>query len=167
MLKNCLLAVVVLFLIFSKLCWGDGSSQTGNFSQYVNSPEGSVWGPVNKNINPIYVIKENSVKADSVQEDSQPGWQGISTHWQACSITSDCTAVVVDCASWEALNKKYLNRIAKSMNSCSASIDPGFQPETVCVNKACKITDKTTHVSWQEWLSQMRKTRESLEKGKI
>jgi len=109
---------------------------------------------------PTHAIKDNSVKADLVEQDSQPALQGVPAQWQACSLTSDCTAVVVDCASWEPLNKKFLHRIAKNLNSCSASIDPGFQPETVCVHKACQTTQKTTRVSWEEWLSQMRKTRE-------
>jgi len=158
-MKHSPLLVAVLFLIFSQTCWGDGASQGGYFNEYVNSPEGPVVSLVNKEINPTPAAHDK-FKEHSVKEDSQAVLQGISAKWQACSVSSDCTAVVADCALWEPLNKKYLNRIAENLNSCSASIDPGFQPETVCVHKACQLTEKTTHVSWEEWLSQMRKKKE-------
>jgi len=155
-MKNSALLFVVLFLVFSKTCWGQGNSQINNFNAYINSSGGSVESLVNKDIAPMPVddkTKENLVKAE-------PLLPGIPAQWQVCSIDSDCTAVVADCVSWEPLNKKYLTKLSKNLNFCSTSIDPGFQPKTVCVKKACKATDKTTLVSWQEWLSEMRKRRE-------
>lgn len=157
--------IVVLLLIFSQTCFGDGSSKGSYFNEYVNSPEGSVESSVNKTINPIHERKDKTDK-NSVKEDSQPVLQGIPSKWEVCAKDSDCTAVVVDCMTWDPLNKKYLKELAKNLNSCSGSIDPGFQPETVCVNKTCKTTEKTTNVSWEEWLSEMRK-KSRVEKGTI
>jgi hypothetical protein len=147
------------------------NSQLGGFNEYVNSPEGA-WGlPVAKKIIKAPAdqdqTKEHVVGPDSVNADSPPVLQGISAKWQVCTTDSDCTATVADCATWEALNKKYLSKIAKNLKLCSVSIDPGFQPETVCVAKACKTTDKNTQVSWEEWLSAMRKPIDVPRKGKI
>ena len=158
-MKNSVLLMVTLSLIFSKTCWGEGNSQINGFHDYINSPEGPAESIVNKEIPPIPATNDK-IEGNSIKSDSQPLLQGIPAKWQACAINSDCTAAVADCVSWEALNKKYLKKLSKNLNSCSATIDPGFQPETVCVKKACKTTDKTTLVSWQEWLSAMRKNRE-------
>lgn len=170
-MQNSALLFVVLFLIFSKTCFGDASSQAGSFNEYVNSPEGAWGSPVAKKIIPASAVqdktKDNPVKPDSVKADSPPVLQGISTKWQVCATDSDCTAVVADCASWEALNKEYFNKIAKNLNFCSASIDPGFQPVTRCVLKVCKTTEKNTNVSWEEWLGAMRKKIDGGQKGKI
>ncbi|MBF0504612.1 MAG: hypothetical protein HQL14_05865 [Candidatus Omnitrophica bacterium] len=124
-------------------------AETGNCAAAIaESPSwdfvaASVEKPVDKNI-------------QSTPTDSQPVSQGVPARWQACAKDNDCTAVVVDCVSWEPLNKKYLPKFFKDLNSCLASIDPGFQPQVLCVDRACKTTGKTTHVSWEEWLNEMR-----------
>ena len=72
-------------------------------------------------------------------------------------MDSDCTAVAADCVTWEAINKRYLGKIIKDLNSCTTAVDPGFQPESICAQKTCQTTEKTTNVSWEEWLSATRK----------
>jgi hypothetical protein len=95
------------------------------------------------------------------RRDSKPVMlPGIPAKWKTCALDSECTAVVADCVSWDVLNKKYLNKIYRNLNSCSESVDPGFKPEVVCVDRRCKTTQKTTDVSWEEWLNEMRKNRE-------
>jgi len=82
--------------------------------------------------------------------------QGIPSQWKACASDGDCAAGSVDCTSWDALNKKYLRKLSANLAACSSSIDPGFKPVTACVNKMCQATDKSTDISWEEWLIQMR-----------
>jgi hypothetical protein len=147
---------IILFLVFTKVCFGDDTSHADNFNNYVNSPGGSFDSLVNKDTNQINAIN-NKVEGKSDKTDSKPVLQKISAKWRICAIDNDCTSAAADCVSWESLNKKYLNKISKNLNSCSESIDPGFQPESICVDKVCKTTEKTTNVSWEEWLSEMSK----------
>jgi hypothetical protein len=100
----------------------------------------------------IFIIFSQSAFAG---KDSD--WQGIPPKWRVCSIDSDCEAGVESCLYWEPINKEYIKALSKSLDGCTASIDPGFQPVTVCVNKTCQATDKTTDVSWEDWLDKMQK----------
>lgn len=159
-MKSRALLIVSLFLIFSGVGFGDESFPVGNFNEYVNSPEGSSesssGSSVDKNVNSTSAVK-NEARKNPDETDTKQVLQGIPSKWQACTMDSDCTAAVADCVSWEPLNKKYLDKISKNLHSCSASIDPGFQPETLCVAKMCKTTEKTTDVSWEDWLRERRK----------
>jgi hypothetical protein len=154
-MKNSALLITILLFVFSKICWGDGNSQANDFSEYINAPGNA--GDNSDNNMPFPPMTGAKIRRDSERSDSGDSGaksllQGIPPKWKACLIDSDCTAAVADCASWDALNKKYLNRLSKNLKSCSESIDPGFQPVTVCVQKFCQATDKTTLVSWDEWL---------------
>jgi len=163
-MKNTPLLITIVLLMLTQICWADGNSQVNNFSDYINSPENSADNSAKKNMNlpPMISPKtgEASDKTNSSNSDSKSITRGIPIKWKACTIDSDCTAVVADCVSWDALNKKYLNKLARNLKSCSESIDPGFQPLTTCVNQMCKTTDQTTLVSWDEWLNDMHKRRE-------
>jgi hypothetical protein len=152
------LLFVPVFLIFPGASFGDESSHMGSFNDYINSPESSSGSSVDKNTGSDHKTHDETGKK-SEDTDTGPALQGIPAQWKACAMDSDCTAGVADCESWEPLNKKYLPKLSENLNSCSASIDPGFQPQTVCVDKACKITEKTTNVSWEEWLNEMQKRR--------
>lgn len=149
----------VLFLIFYGTGFGDEGNSAGSFNDYINSPEGASGSPVDKNIDLSHAAHHEDRKNQEKTDTKQP-LQGIPAKWQACAKDSDCTAAVADCVSWEPLNKKYLHKLSKNLNSCSASIDPGFQPESICVGQACQTTEKTTNVSWEEWLGEMRKEKE-------
>jgi hypothetical protein len=122
-----------------------------NFSDYVNLSGNSVESAVNKQVNPLPSSKDKPQEKEA--QDAPAVLQGILPKWKSCAANSDCTAVVADCVSWEPINKKYVHKISKNLYSCAPSIDPGFQPVAVCANKVCKATDKTTLVSWKEWLS--------------
>ena len=158
-MKNRALLIGVLFLIFPKVGWGDEGSSANNFSNYVNSPESPSDTPsdtpVDKNINPGPATNDEHGKKPD-ETDAKPVLSGIPFKWKACAVDSDCTAGVVDCVSWVPLNKKYLHKLSKNLRSCSASVDPGFQPEAVCVAKVCQTTEKSTNVSWEEWLSKIK-----------
>ncbi len=94
---------------------------------------------------------------NSDNADSRSDWQGIPAGWRVCAVDSDCTAGVENCLYWKAINKKYAKDLSKTLDDCLASIDPGFQPVTVCVNKVCQTTGRTTNVSWEDWLKEMQK----------
>ena len=50
-------------------------------------------------------------------------------------------------------HKKYIKEfVARNPQACLQSVDPGLQPVTVCIDKICKSTNKTTNVKWYEWL---------------
>ena len=142
---------VILFLIFPGTSFGDENSRVKNFNEYVNSPEGNSEASVDKNASPMQVTNKE-VPEESDKSDSKRSLQGIPAKDQTCATDSDCTAGVVDCVSWEPYNKKYLHELFKGSNPCPSSIDPGFQPVTVCVAKICKATEKTSDVSWDDWL---------------
>ena len=155
MIKGILL-IFLLLLIFSKWCLSDDNPPVKNFNDYINN---SAESSMNKNMNPMLAAKPE-VNNNSDQADTQPQAQGISDQWKTCLTDSDCTAVVADCVSWDVLNKKYLNRFARNLRSCSDAIDPGFQLATACVHKMCQTIDKVTDVSFDEWLSDMHKRKE-------
>lgn len=96
----------------------------------------------------------NEVQENADKTGIKKSLQGIPVKDQACVKDSDCTAGVVDCDSWEPYNKMFSNELFKNTGSCPASIDPGFQPAVLCVAKACKTSEKTTRVSWDDWLSE-------------
>ena len=160
-MKTRFLFCMVLLLVLTKLSWSEGNAQINDFSHYVNYSEGPQVNSVDNSVMPIEASSIESKEREDKESDKDEGsrviLQGISSKWNVCHIDSDCTAVVADCVSWDSINKKYLRKIIKNLNSCSDVIDPGFQPETICAHKACKMTDKTTLVSWEEWLSQMQK----------
>jgi len=156
-MKKSILLIVTFLLIFSKLGFGQENSQVSNFNDYVNSSKVSLQNPVDKNVSQYYAAKhKNSYKESLNRKDSNEGLQGVPRQWKACALNSECTAVAADCLIWEPLNKKYLKRIIGNLDSCSKSVDPGFQPETVCVEKECRMTKKSTNVSWEEWLDAIR-----------
>lgn len=156
-MKNRALLIVTFFLIFCRTSLGDESSNESYFSNYVNSsPKDQAVSPiVDKNVKPTHAKNDEHGK-NSDEKDTGPVLQGIPAKWRACTMDSDCTAGVLDCVSWDALNKKHLKELSKNLRSCSASIDPGFQPEAACVHKACQITGKITDVSWEEWYNKIR-----------
>lgn len=154
-MKTSTLLIIILLLISSNKSFGDDNSQINNFSDYINSSESPSKSPADNSPNPMPVVKKEH-KEDHDNEDPHTGLKAIPYKWKMCAEDSDCTAAVVDCVTWDSLNKKYLKKLSKELNSCSESIDPGFQPVTVCIDKACKTTEKTTDVSWEEWLSKMR-----------
>jgi hypothetical protein len=127
---------------------------SNGFSEYVNSPEKPSDAPVNKVIAPEAKPQETSHN-DTAKTDVRP-LSGVLAKWQVCSVDSDCAAVVADCMSWDAVNKKYLKLLAGNLKSCTDAIDPGFEPEAVCSAQKCRTTDKITHVSWEDWLDQMK-----------
>jgi hypothetical protein len=144
------LLFISLILIVSTTSFGGPSPQAGQFSDYINSNEIS-------NTSIINVIIHHETPESPGNADAGPEWQGgIPAAWRACQADRDCTAVAADCATWEPVNKKYLSKFTKYLNSCTSSIDPGFQPQAVCNAKACQTTDKTTGVSWKEWISAMK-----------
>lgn len=143
---------ILLFLVFSKISFADGNSYINNFNEYVNLSDKSSDNSTDKIIYPSTPMSPE-VGKNPEGADSKPALRGIPAKWQGCATDSDCTAGVADCVSWEALNKEYLPDLFKDLSSCSASIDPGFQPEAVCAHKQCEITEKNTNVSYEEWLS--------------
>jgi hypothetical protein len=154
-MKNSALLMIILLLIFSNESFGDDNSQINDFSDYINSSQGPLKSTVDNSTKPVPAMNHD-LKKESNKEGPAPVLKAIPYKWKTCTIDSDCTAVVADCVSWDSLNKKYLKKVSKDLNACSGSIDPGFQPVTVCVDKECKTTEKTTDVSWEEWLSKMR-----------
>ena len=154
-MKNSALLMWMLLLLFPTVSFGASSPHVDKFSNYINSPEGTSESPIDKKINLSHATNDETGQ-NSEETNIKPVLQGIPAQWQACAVDSDCTAGVVDCVSWEAINKKYLKKLSENLRSCSASIDPGFQPEAVCVKKFCESTKKITHVSWAEWLSQIK-----------
>jgi hypothetical protein len=97
----------------------------------------------------------STTNADTSDQKDAAVVEGIPMDWQTCGADSDCTAAVVDCLTWDPVNKKYLSKLS-NWDSCSESIDPGFQPQAVCSHNRCRTTDNTTSVSWPEWLANMR-----------
>ncbi len=146
----------ILFLIFSRAGLGADSSHVNYFSDYINSPKAPVVNAADNSVSPNNATN-NEVSKNSDETGPTAALQGIPAQWKACTIDSDCTAGVVDCMSWQPLNKKYLHKLVKDLDPCLSSVDPGFQPQAVCINKACQTTDKSTDVTWEEWLSEMRK----------
>ncbi len=131
-----------------------------SFSDYINSSQASSKNSVNKALD-ITAAPNDVVEKRADKQDTKPsGLQSIPGRWKACDADSECTAGVVDCVSWEALNKKYLHKLGKDLNACVASIDPGFQPQTACVAKTCQTTNKSTNVSWEEWLNDMQEKKD-------
>jgi hypothetical protein len=148
----------ILFLISSTTGFGAEISNVNIFNEYINSPDSNAEAPIDKNAVPKEVtnkeVTNSEVRKSPDKADTKRSLQGIPAKDQTCAIDSDCTAGVVDCVSWEPFNKKYLHELFKKSTSCPASIDPGFQPVTVCVAKVCKATEKTTDASWDDWLGE-------------
>ena len=147
---------MMFFLISPKACWADVNSQAKNYRDYINSPVNAADGSESTNINPP-AMTSPSPKKDADSSDTKSPLPGIPDQWKTCAMDSDCTAAVADCVSWDALNRKYLNNLSQNLRSCTKSIDPGFQPEALCIKKACQTTDINTFVSWEEWYSDMQK----------
>jgi hypothetical protein len=143
---------VIVLLIFTVTSYGDESPHNNIFNEYINSPEGNAEYSVDKNASPMPLTKKEDHKK-SDKSDTKKSLQGIPRKDQVCTKDSDCTSGVVECVSWEPLNKKYLKELFKHLTSCPASIDPGFQPATVCAAKVCETTDKFTDSSWDDWLN--------------
>jgi hypothetical protein len=93
-----------------------------------------------------------------VNKDPVPSPYGIKEEWRMCSADSDCIAAVRGCWVWEPINKKYIKDFLRrgDFEPCLSSIDPGLQPVTVCMDKVCKATDKTTNVKFYEWLRESK-----------
>jgi hypothetical protein len=144
---------VILFLISSATSFGDESPHVNIFNEYINSPDSNAEAPIDKNAVPKEMTN-SEVQKNSDKADTKRSLQGIPAKDQTCATDSDCTAGVVDCVSWEPFNKKYSRELLKESTSCPESIDPGFQPVTVCAAKVCKATDKTTDTSWDDWLGE-------------
>ncbi|MBI5025037.1 MAG: hypothetical protein HZC18_08605 [Candidatus Omnitrophica bacterium] len=97
----------------------------------------------------------------SDKADYRPDFQKIPTEWRSCSTDSDCIAGLVGCWYWEPVNKKYIEEFynKKTLASvCRRSIDPGFQPVTACIEKECKLTDKSTQITMDDWRGAMQKS---------
>jgi hypothetical protein len=144
---------VIVFLIFSGTGYGDEAPKSSFFNEYINSPEGNAETSIDKNASPNTLTKKEDHKK-SEKPDTKKSLQSIPFKDQICTKDSDCSAGVVDCVSWEPLNKKFLDELFKHSTSCPDSIDPGFQPVTVCAAKECKTTDKFTDHSWDDWLQE-------------
>jgi hypothetical protein len=143
----------ILFLTIAGTSYGDESPHNSFFNEYINSPEGNAQVSADKNAAPKpSVKKEDQKKSD--RSDSRKSLQQIPAKDRSCTVDSDCTAGVVDCVSWGPLNKKYLKELFKHSTACPDSIDPGFQPVTVCAAKVCRTTDKYTDASWDDWLNE-------------
>jgi len=159
--KGAVLPVIsfVLCLIFSGTGFTDDSNKDF-FNEFINSPENDSEDTTNKDISPNEVMNaeapEKSHHEDRAEEsektDTMRSLQMIPAEDKTCVKDIDCTAGVIDCVSWAAYNKNYTKRLLKGSASCPDSIDPGFQPATVCVAKRCQTTDKTTEASWDDWL---------------
>jgi hypothetical protein len=144
---------VIVFLILTGISYGDETPHNDIFNEYINSPEGNAGTSVDKNASPTPLKKKEDHKK-SEKPDTKKSLQEIPSKDRTCAKDSDCTAGVADCVSWEPLNKKYVPELLKHSTSCSASIDPGFQPVTVCADKVCRTTDKFTDSSWDDWLNE-------------
>jgi len=159
-MKRNILFLFAGIIIIPNLCLGNEGFGLKGFNDYVNSSTAPDVSTKNKLVDPSHALKDKP-KENALGEDVPWVLQGILPKWKVCAADSDCTAVVADCVLWEPINKKYTHKILRNLNSCSASIDPGFQPVTVCVDRVCQATAKSTLVSWQEWLGKMK----SLRKG--
>ena len=153
--------LMVFAVLFSQAAWGDGNAETSNFSTYANAPIDNSSSPAKDDAEQMKAETIEAMKASgpapalpAVSQDENPSMRAIPLKWQGCAIDSDCTAAVVDCVSWEPVNKSYLDKIPRDSKICSQSIDPGFQPQAVCLAKHCVTTEQTTTVSWQEWLNE-------------
>jgi hypothetical protein len=142
---------IIFFFVFSATSFGDESPHLNIFNEYINSPTSNSEAAIDTNSSPKEVTN-SEVQQTADKADTKRSLQGIPAKDQTCATDSDCTAGVVDCVSWEPFNKKYSHELFKKSNPCPDSIDPGFQPVTVCAAKVCKATDKTTDVSWDDWL---------------
>lgn len=131
--------------IFSAFALAGPSPQAGQFSDYVNLRDQETNAAVN-GVNAAV----NAVHSPAAQ-DTGPQWQGeVAAKWRACTADSDCTAAAPDCITWQAVSKKDLPKLAEYLKTCTPAIDPGFQPQTVCVKSICQTTEKTTNISWEE-----------------
>ena len=80
-MKNWILSFMVLFLISSPLCWGDGKPNTNSFADYANSREASVESPVGKSIDPIDSEGDKKSKHSDEEEDKSV-LLAIPSKWQ-------------------------------------------------------------------------------------
>ncbi len=140
-------------MVFASTGFGGVNSRDKIFNEYINTSVADPGSPVNAQLSPKQETN-NEVQETPDQTDIKKSLQGIPFKDQACVKDSDCTAGVVDCDSWEPYNKMFSKELFKNTGSCPASIDPGFQPVARCVAKACKTTEKTTAVSWDDWLNE-------------
>jgi hypothetical protein len=148
--KSLAVLFIISLIIFSQTSYADESPRNNIFNEYINSPEGNSDYTVDKNAGPKSITK----KDDHKKSDTKKSLQEIPFKDQFCVKDSDCTAGVVNCVSWEPLNKKFLKELFKHSTPCPDSIDPGFQPVTVCAKSMCKTTERSTEASWDDWLNE-------------
>lgn len=156
-MKTVLLLIAVLALILATPLFGFEKPNAKPFNDYINGSPSNAQIAADKNTGPAATPGDQP--KDNSDQDAGPGLPAVPRAWKTCSADSDCTAAVADCVSWEPLNKKYLDKISENLKSCTPSVDPGFQPKTVCVHRVCKTTQEITGVSWAEWLSKIRPSR--------
>ena len=158
-MNSCLFLLMILIFSFSLACFGQGGAAVNNFRDYVNKSTHDADNSLNEDMDWYRPTPKDSTAGQKERTDNRGMLRGIPSKWQGCRKDSECTAAVADCVSWEGINKDYLSRLFGKLGGCSASIDPGFQPQAACVAGSCQITTKTTDVSWDEWLSGMSKRR--------